>query len=252
MIDLHNINRIEFVMTNACTGACKHCSEGGHRPGPHIDGAAGARFVREAAARFSIASCMTFGGEPLLFAKDVCAIHAAATRAGIAKRQLITNGFFSRDEATMARVAGELAQAGVNDVLLSVDAFHQQTIPLPPVQFFAQSLRAAGVPVRLSPAWLVSPEDDNPWNEKTRAVLGEFADFPCGEGNVIFPAGNALLHLGEYFVQGAPPNPYVEDPLCPRTLSVCADGSVLGGSIYGPGFPWGGDVPKPLDAPGDL
>ena len=27
---LINLNKIEFVITNACTGKCKHCSEGDH------------------------------------------------------------------------------------------------------------------------------------------------------------------------------------------------------------------------------
>lgn len=40
---------------------------------------------------------MTFGGEPLLYPETVCKIHKAARETGIAKRSVITNGFFSRD-----------------------------------------------------------------------------------------------------------------------------------------------------------
>ena len=29
---LKNLNKIEFVVTYACTGRCKHCSEGDHAP----------------------------------------------------------------------------------------------------------------------------------------------------------------------------------------------------------------------------
>ena len=28
---LKNLNRIEFIVTYACTGRCKHCSEGDHK-----------------------------------------------------------------------------------------------------------------------------------------------------------------------------------------------------------------------------
>ena len=36
---LENLNRIEFVVTMACTGRCIHCSEGEHKSsGKHIDG----------------------------------------------------------------------------------------------------------------------------------------------------------------------------------------------------------------------
>lgn len=30
---LKNLNRIEFVITLACTGKCKHCSQGAHMAG---------------------------------------------------------------------------------------------------------------------------------------------------------------------------------------------------------------------------
>ena len=34
---LKNLNRIEFVVTMACTGKCKHCSQGEHRSSENID-----------------------------------------------------------------------------------------------------------------------------------------------------------------------------------------------------------------------
>lgn len=35
---LKNLQRIEFVITYACTGRCKHCSEGEHTAlGEHIN-----------------------------------------------------------------------------------------------------------------------------------------------------------------------------------------------------------------------
>ena len=62
-----HLNRIEFVVTYACTGSCKHCSEGEHsRSGVHIDADAAAGVVRDLAGQYGITSVMTFGGEPLL------------------------------------------------------------------------------------------------------------------------------------------------------------------------------------------
>ena len=34
---LKNLNRIEFVVTMACTGKCKHCSQGEHKGSDSID-----------------------------------------------------------------------------------------------------------------------------------------------------------------------------------------------------------------------
>ena len=122
----------------------------------------------------------------------------------------------------------------MNDLLLSVDAFHQETIPLDAVRAFAAELKGNGVPVRLQPAWLVSPTADNSYNRKTREILDSFCDMdiPESEGNVIFPEGNALKYLADYFTDELPENPYVEDPCDVRCMSFAPNGDVLDGNLY--------------------
>ena len=53
-----------------------------------------------------------------------------------------------------------------------------------------------------------------------------------GEGNIIFPEGNALKYLAEYFTDELPENPYVEDPCDVRCVSFSPNGNVLGGNVY--------------------
>jgi hypothetical protein len=233
---LKNLERIEFVITWGCTGRCIHCSEGRHDfGGEHIDGDIAAKAVTEVCRHYDIKSIMTFGGEPLLYPETVCCIHRAAALAGIPERELITNGFFSRDSARIKEVAELIAESGVNRLLLSVDAFHQETIPIEPVEFFAECLRKSGVPMELSPAWLVSAQSDNPYNARTRELLESFAcrGFAVGNGNVIFHQGNAKTFLAEYF-DGAVDvkNPYEDDPHDIRALCFNPDGTVLGGNVY--------------------
>ncbi|MBR4965324.1 MAG: radical SAM protein [Lachnospiraceae bacterium] len=233
---LRNVNRIEFVVTMACTGKCKHCSEGEHGAcGEHIDKDAAAKAVREICGFYKIQSLMTFGGEPLLYPETVACIHETAREMGIEQRDLITNGYFSKDEGRIREVANLLAKSGVTRILLSVDAFHQETIPLAPVKFFAVCVKEAGIRIELSPAWLVSREDENPYNVKTRECLAEFEELgiPVGTGNVIFPSGNALKYLGEYFDDdNTVMNPYEDDPKDVRSISFDPNGDVLGGNVY--------------------
>ena len=127
-----------------------------------------------------------------------------------------------------------LAECGVNDLLLSVDAFHQETIPLDTVRAFATQVKKCGIPMRLQPAWLKSRTDDNPYNVKTRAILDSFSDLkiPESDGNVIFPEGNAKKYLAEYFIDELPENPYVEDPSDVRCVSFSPNGDVLGGNVH--------------------
>lgn len=231
-----NLGKIEFVITNACTGRCKHCSQGEHTlSGIHIDGEIAADAVRAVAGSYSIKTVLTFGGEPLLYPEAVYAIHTAAREMGVPRRQLITNGYFTRDTAYMREVVTRLRDIGVNDLLLSVDAFHQETIPIDTVRAFADAVVERGIPIRLQPAWLVSAEDDNPYNIATREILNSF-DIPINDGNIIFPEGNALKYLSGYFTDGAPQNPYIDDPTDIRSLSVDPDGGILGGNIYTDGI----------------
>ena len=222
-------------MTYACTGRCKHCSEGDHTScGERIDPVIAADAVRKIAAEYDIKTVMTFGGEPLLYTDAVYAIMTVAKELNIPKRQVITNGYFSKNADKIREVAKRLAACGVNDLLLSVDAFHQETIPLDVVRLFATEAKKCGIPIRLQPAWLVSAANDNPYNQKTREILDSFADMEVSvnEGNVIFPEGNALKYLAEYFTDSLPENPYVEDPHDVRCVSFEPNGNVLGGNMY--------------------
>ena len=222
-------------MTYACTGRCKHCSEGDHTScGERIDPQIAADAVRKIAAEYDIKTVMTFGGEPLLHTDAVYAIMTAAKELNIPKRQVITNGYFSKNVDKIREVAERLAACGVNDLLLSVDAFHQETIPLDVVKLFEAEAKKCDIPIRLQPAWLVSAMDGNPYNRKTREILGSFADMelPVGEGNVIFPEENALKYLAQYFTDEHTENPYKDDPCNVKCISFEPNGDVLGGNMH--------------------
>lgn len=233
---IRNLNRVEFVVTYACTGRCKHCSQGNHAgQEAFLDGERAAQALSGIARDYQLQSVMTFGGEPLLHPEVVCRIHAMAAECGVPYRQIITNGFFTRDPEKIGKVAGELALSGVNDILLSVDAFHQETIPLEPVKRFAQAVRAEGIRIRTQPAWIRGNGADNPYDRKTEEILLGFQELgiEANDGNVIFPQGNARRYLGEYFdLDREWHNPYEEDPEDIRAVCFDPEGNVLGGNVY--------------------
>ncbi len=231
---LKNLNRIEFVVTTACTGKCKHCSQGENRSSDRINKDLASDAVRKIAKEYKIESVMTFGGEPLLCHETVCEIHKAAREMNIPQRQLITNGYFNKNSDSIKYVARKIIESGVNEILLSVDAFHQETIPLEYVKAFAVAVNTPDVKLQVHPAWLVSADDDNPYNNETQKILAEFNQMgiETSEGNIIFPSGNALKYLGEYFDQSKEiKNPYQEDPTDIRAICFSANGDILGSNI---------------------
>jgi hypothetical protein len=198
------VKRIEFAVTYRCNSHCVHCMVGdeerGMRPAA-IDADLAAQVVRRVSEAYSPSSVMTFGGEPLLFPDVVCAIHKAALENGIGQRQVITNAGWPRSEGAFRALARRLADSGVNDVCISVDGFHQEHIPLEVVERNVRALVDAGIEkVRWNPCWVVSREDDNSWNRRTRAVLGALAHLSVIEddGNVVQPEGHARTRLHEF------------------------------------------------------
>lgn len=232
---LRNLNKIEFVITYACTGKCKHCSEGEHDVcGEHIDASIAAEAVKKIAGRFDIKTVMTFGGEPLLYPESVYSIMQAALESGVPKRQVITNGYFTKSKDRIKEVVKRLCECGVNDLLLSADAFHGESIPLDAVKLFAKEAKDVGLPIRIQPAWLVSRDNANPYNIKTKEILSEFCALGIeeNEGNVVFPEGNALKYLSEYFSGETIGNPYLENPRDMKCISFDPCGNALGGNVY--------------------
>lgn len=230
-----NINRIEFVITNSCTGKCKHCSQGEHVSNEHIDTELAVQAVHDICNDYKIDSLMTFGGEPLLYPEAVFEIHSAAKECGIKYRELITNGYFSKKIDRIQQVADTLAKSGTNIIKLSVDSFHQETIPLEIVMEFAKEILKTGVSIQTHPAWLISPNDNNHFNDETKKILAEFnkIGIEASDGNIIFASGNALKYFGEYFNDKKEiKNPYLENKNDIKTISFSANGNVLNGNIY--------------------
>jgi MoaA/NifB/PqqE/SkfB family radical SAM enzyme len=200
-----DIKRVEFVVTHKCTGNCKHCSIGNKLTktgNNHIEYSKIQSMLSTLSKKFDIESVMCFGGEPLLYAEDVCSIMWEARNCNIPKRQIITNGYFSKSKTVIADVVYSLEEACLNQILLSVDAFHQESIPLEPVLSFAQQVKNGGnIEIQLHPAWLVNEQADNSYNQTTRELLSKFSELhlPLSKGNNIFPAGNAATYLSEYY-----------------------------------------------------
>jgi MoaA/NifB/PqqE/SkfB family radical SAM enzyme len=201
-----DIKRIEFFITRQCGGKCRHCQSGDdintQDSHPHVLQDYAVQAVKQLASAYEITSVMTFGGEPLYYPDVTAAIHEAAATCGIKTRQLITSGYFTNDAQKSEAVARALANAGVNHLLLSVDAFHQAHIPLEPVYQFARDVVNAKIPgFYLYPAWLVSEAHQNPYNTQTTAILEKFSHLgiPVERGNTVQPTGHAAKFLRAYY-----------------------------------------------------
>ncbi|MFR5863740.1 MAG: hypothetical protein ACLUFV_00165 [Acutalibacteraceae bacterium] len=76
---MRNLNRLEFVVTYACTGRCKHCRRV-RMTTPAYGSARSLRRRRCATRRAHMRASVMTGGEPLAALETVFAIHEAAAR----------------------------------------------------------------------------------------------------------------------------------------------------------------------------
>jgi pyruvate-formate lyase-activating enzyme len=199
-----DVHRIEFAITYRCNSRCKHCQVGQAlrtSGSASLDAALAEQIVHRVASTHDVRSVMCWGGEPLLYPDVVCAIHRTAMENGVASRSLLTNAGVPRNEAAFQEVACRLAENGVNGVWISVDAFHQEYVPVEVVERNARALLDAGIDeVVWNPCWVVSRKHDNAWNRQTREILDALSHLPVreDEGNVVQPHGNAVTWLAPY------------------------------------------------------
>lgn len=76
------------------------------------------------AARFSKQLCFT-GGEPLLYPREILELTSLATGMGL-HVSLVTGAGWVRDEATVERRVEELVDAGLHQLTISWDAYHEE------------------------------------------------------------------------------------------------------------------------------
>jgi len=233
-----DVRRTEFLVTYLCSGKCAHCYAPKYREGlpKHVDTAVAVDIVRKVSNRYVVKSVMTFGGEPLLFPEITCSIHKEAASSGIPMREVITNGYWSNDVKEIRRIARNLAECGVNDISVSVDAFHQEHIPLLAVRKAVESFLEVGIEdVAWNPCWVISEDDDNRYNRKTKSILKELEDLPVrvSGGNILEPDGLALINLREFLPQKTemPTGkcgdiPYTEPLDSVTSISVEPDGNI--------------------------
>jgi MoaA/NifB/PqqE/SkfB family radical SAM enzyme len=200
-----DLNRLEYIVTYQCSSHCRHCyATGEESSGPnHIGASLAVHILREAARKHTLNSVMTFGGEPLLYPEVVCAIHEEAMTLDVPRRHVITNGYWTRDEGKTRALAQSLARAGVNEVYISVDAFHQEYVSLEWVKCSAAALWDAGIrDIKWNPCWLAARDGANEYDLETRAILDGLQGclpIEVGHGNVMEPEGRALDNFGTYF-----------------------------------------------------
>ena len=159
---------VDFLITFRCPSMCAHCSykAGFHRTGfMHV-------------AHVSAWLRAIHGGEPFLYMDIAKHIVTEAKLCAIPKVWIITNGYWAKDDHSTEKKLQELKRAGLTCITLSVDAFHQEHVPIESAKRAIKWSRALGFEeVAVDSYYLGSEKDDNHFNAETQRILVELQAF---------------------------------------------------------------------------
>lgn len=185
---------------------------------------------------YAIDSVMTFGGEPLLYPEITCRIHQKAYELGVSVRQIITNGYWTKSRERTLEIAEMLKESNVNNILVSVDAFHQEYLDFDHVKFTILKLAELNFhSLKMNPCWYDSPDGHNKYDRETRSLLRELLQMgvKTARGNVMFPDQGATANFPERFTRKLDFSgkcctdvPYMNFPDQVDTVCLDADGTV--------------------------
>jgi hypothetical protein len=182
---------LDILLTYECTGRCRDCC---YRAGPGADETMSLAEVEEylaAVADQPLQWVLLFGGEPFV-CYDLLR-SSVALAASLARVLVFTNGYWATDPDTARRWLTDLRAAGLDHVLFTVDAFHQEHVPLERVAIGIAAARELGYrTIETDSRYLGPPDADNLFNRRTRVVMDRLAEL-CDLTGVNVGAGPARM-----------------------------------------------------------
>jgi len=163
----------DFLLTFKCPSKCRHCS---YKAGPERTGymktADAERYLKELRDTQPLESIAVHGGEPFLYFKLLKHVMKKAKELKISRTWVITNGYWAKTKAKAEKKLTELKNAGLTCTTFSVDAFHQEYIPLETVKNGIEAAATVGFErICVDSYFLASPNSDNTYDILTRKTL---------------------------------------------------------------------------------
>lgn len=201
------MSTLKINMTYQCTAACDHCRfKCTTRPAPVIDFDVVMMCVTELKKHNHLEMVVMLGGEPGLFPDLTHALAKGIRQLGLPVR-IETNASYAISEEQAYNFLQPLYALGAS-VMFSLDAFHDDFIPLTRIKNAVQVSQALKGQYYLEMAFLNVSRRDHPLDQRTDALLTELkAQFPqfaptkIYQGNVLFN-GRAASQLAPMVCAG--------------------------------------------------
>lgn len=139
-------NTLALMLGYRCNIQCRSCLWGEqHSQGPAIDPAEACEWIDEACEAIDVRLVGFSGGESFLYLKQMTTIADHCWKAHRLPWAISTNSFWATTEKRAERMLEPLASIGLQQLLLSIDDFHQEHVPLDRVGNALRAARRLGI-----------------------------------------------------------------------------------------------------------
>lgn len=135
------------IITNYnCSAACRHCMfASSPRAGKEFMTAEAAERIARRLKEAGAASMHIGGGEPFLNFEALCILLKAMKKYGVGVDYIETNAFWAQDDDGIMEKLRMIRALGADTVMVSIDPFHIEYVPLERPIRLIQALRRAGM-----------------------------------------------------------------------------------------------------------
>ncbi|MBY8983863.1 MAG: radical SAM protein [Candidatus Lokiarchaeota archaeon] len=202
---------LTFLISYKCTNECKHCAIQGSPNQDDISMELGdvRRYLEDVTANYIVDEVGFFGGEPLLNLDLLIDLIKVVKSYDIPNIGLPTNGYWGKNDLTAKKYALKLKEAGLNTIGFSVDAFHQEFVPLDVVKRAMKAAHEVGIERIYSITQNLGSENiNNIFNEQNKKITEEISkefEFCHVINSELQVRGRAVKQLTEYYSMNSIP-----------------------------------------------
>jgi len=164
------IRSLGLLLTYKCNAKCQHCA---YACGPKFKGKMEVKdaenYIEQVKDDLEVV-CIS-GGEPSIYYDTLVKVVESATRVGISSIWVFTNGFWAQTDDVVREKLVPLKKKGVTKMIFSVDAYHQEFVPLEFVERAIQITMELGIDTEVDARFLGLPSAKNSQNLTTKRLL---------------------------------------------------------------------------------
>lgn len=205
------LRELVFSVTNRCTARCRDCPVVHEGNPPHSLSADEMIQIIEDILHFGFLQLVVFtGGEPFLIGDDLNKVVKYAANHGVLTR-IVTNAYWATTKEKAVEILTDLKMAGLTELNISCDDFHQEFVPLENIRNANDAALAIDLPLLLACRKTPGGVIDKDYLSKYLGV--QLKTFTSGEenpdNNVILDGVNIPIKSGAHKYSGLSDNSWM-------------------------------------------